>query len=177
MTNQDPANTNDPADQPAAQPAATPPAKSDRKAKLVFGLILLVAVVCVYSLQRTDPKMPGWGEHLSVALDQSAEENRRVLIFFANSPMGVTERKNIKRICGKSGNRKAIIDGNFIPVKVSLESLSSEIADRYKVGKLPTLMIISPAGKELNRHEGEIGEVAFRNGFLDLSKIETPESQ
>jgi len=126
-------------------------------------------------LQRSGPRLPGWGEDLDAALARAARENRRVLAFFMSEPPSATARwlaDNTLRM-----NRKAIAESRVVPVKVVLEtSLDSETAKRYEIRELPTLMVLSPSGKELNRRTGRVGEVEFRQGFLDLAVIKGPES-
>jgi len=98
-----------------------------------------------------------------------------VLAFFMSEPPSATARwlaDNTLRM-----NRKAIAESRVVPVKVVLEtSLDSETARRYEIRELPTLMVLSPSGKELNRRTGRVGEVEFRQGFLDLAVIKGPES-
>ena len=43
-----------------------------------------------------------------------------------------------------------------------------------KISSLPTFVLLSPEGKELNRREGFVGEVDFYKGFLDCSNVLKP---
>ncbi|MCJ7544903.1 MAG: hypothetical protein MUP47_10155, partial [Phycisphaerae bacterium] len=72
-------------------------------------------------------------------------------------------------------NAQAIKDGRFIAVMVKVRNLSrSNLASRYGIAKLPTLLVIGPDGAEKNRREGFIGEPEFRTGFLDCSQVVGP---
>ena len=68
--------------------------------------------------------------------------------------------------CGSAGSKQGL--------QGLTDGLSGDLAKRYKLTKLPTMVILDANGKELNRREGFIGEVEFRRGFLDLTKIEAP---
>jgi len=146
----------------------------ERWVKGVFLLITVVVVAAVVVMQRSGPSLPGWGDDLDAALAEAGRDDRRVLAFFMSDPPGATARwlaQNTLRM-----NHKAIEDSGVLPVKVVVAtSLQSEPARHYNVRKLPTLMVLSPTGEELNRRTGRVGEVEFRQGFLDLAVVKGPE--
>ncbi|MCK4602391.1 MAG: hypothetical protein KAU28_07980, partial [Phycisphaerae bacterium] len=111
---------------------------------------------------------------LDAAMEQAADEKRPLLVFFMGSPPSDTTHRLAKGTLGRPGNIRAIRKGDFLCI-VAKTSLKSDLATKYKITTLPTLLILSPAGKEQNRREGFIGEVDFRNGFLDLKKVNKPE--
>ena len=91
-----------------------------------------------------------------------------VVAFFVSSPPSETAKTIQRRRIPKRDNQKALKEGNFITVVVSLEDgLNSELAKKYEIKELPTLMVLKPDGTERNRHEGMIGEVNFRQDFLN----------
>jgi hypothetical protein len=155
-------------------PPTVAPRKStgaDRWVKLGF---LVVASGIVFFIWRSlrNPSMPGWGDDLDAALVQARAEKRRIVVFFMNRPPGELDRWNRDSIIRKPGNQQALRNGNFIRVTIQLPSdLQSEPAKRYKLKKLPTLILLGPDGKELNRREGRLGELDFRSGFLDCAKV------
>ena len=113
----------------------------------------LAAVVCLSQLRG--PMLPGWEDDLEAALKQGAQENRRVLILFLGDPPSQTTRGLAKRVLDQRASREAIQKGNFIRVRGKLQSsLKSSLAKKYRIRTLPSLVIISPEGKELNRREG-----------------------
>ena len=149
----------------------SPPEKSnrDRWVKIGFVVLLLVAVAAVFMIQRRGMEIKGWGKDLDAALKQAESENRLVVVFFVNSPPSTTA-KAIKKHKLKQGNEQGLKDGKFIPVIVELSSsLDSDIAKRYQVRELPTLMVLTSRGKERNRSVGNLGEVPFREQFLEYS--------
>jgi len=153
-----------------------PKSKSDRWVKISFLAVILIVGLVVWNWQRKPPELPGWGKDLPAALEQARAESRLLLVFFTNQTFGEAERFNVKTM-SQPANRKAIDEQNFIRVAFPLDTdLESKYAREYNVRVLPTLMILSPEGKELNRREGKVGEVPFRDGFLDLSDIRKPDA-
>ncbi len=159
-------------DQPADEQAKK--TKSDHKAKVVFLLIALVIGGGILLIQRRPPRLPkGWSEDLPVALEQARLENRRIVVVFMADPPSHIGRRMFSTTLAKSQNRKAITDGRFIPVRQLVKSAKSEIAKKYKVTHFPTTLILSPGGNELNRREKFIGEVPFRDRFLNMRILES----
>jgi len=145
----------------------------DRRAKLAFLAVAVVAAVCIYLLQREGPELKGWATDLDEALKQAKAENRRVLVFFTASPKSATARRLIRTTLAK--NAQMIARERVVKVNVSLDrELNSDLAVRYKISSLPTFVLLSPEGKELNRREGFVGEVPFHKGFLDCSQVNKP---
>jgi hypothetical protein len=153
------------------------PGKSARnqRTKIIFLIITAVAVLLVYRMQRTNPELKGWGKDLNAALAAASAEGRPLLVFFDSNPPSATGR-NLTATTFLM-NEKAIENGKFIKAAVSVDTgLKSDLAKRYQLRALPTTMILGPDGVEKNRREGKIGEVPFRNGFLDCTQVEGPEA-
>ncbi len=149
--------------------------KPDHRAKVVFLIIALVIGGGILLVQRKPPKLPaGWSEDLPAALKQARLENRRLMIVFMASPPSHIGRKMFDTTLSKRENKKALEDGRFIPVRQLIKSTESETAKEYKVTRFPTTLILGPGGNELNRRERFIGEVPFRDGFLNMRKLELP---
>jgi hypothetical protein len=158
-------------------PPAPGPRKSkgaDRWVKLGFLVVAAGIVVFIWWSLR-NPSMPGWDDDLDAALVQARDENRKVVVFFMSKPPGTIDRWNWDNILIKEGNQKALADGKFLRVKMQVSSdLQSEPAKRHKLKKLPTLILLGPDGKELNRREGKLGELDFRDGFLNCARVLPP---
>ncbi|MGB2821938.1 MAG: thioredoxin family protein [Phycisphaerae bacterium] len=163
----------EPADDSGKRPAKR---ASDYRVKLAFLAAAIAAGVAIYFyLQRGKMILRTWPDDLPKALQQARKEDRRLLLFFMSSPPGETTKQMAATTLKKPHNRKAIAEGNFIAVKVVVDtSLKSDVARRHKIGTLPTMLILSPAGEELNRREGMIGEVQFREGFLSCKQVVKP---
>ena len=116
-----------------------------------------------------------WPKGLPEKLQQAKQEDRRVLAFFVAHPPGQTTRQMVRTTLAKRKNRDAITEGNYIRVRQQLdESLDSELAQRYQITRLPTMLILAPDGTELNRREGFVGEVEFRTAFLTGDVVRKP---
>lgn len=147
----------------------------NRKAKLVFLALAVGLAVVVWLSQLRGPMLPGWEDDLEAALKRGAQENRRVLILFLGDPPNQTTRGLAKKVLDQPASREAIQKGNFIRVRAELQSsLKSSLAKKYRIRTLPSLVIISPEGKELNRREGNVGFADFWGDFLNCTRIVKP---
>ena len=153
------------------QIAATGSSTGDRRIKIAFLAVLAVAAVLVYVLlQRRTPGF-NWPKNLNKAVEQGRARQHKVLVFFTASPKSATAKRLIQTTLAK--NAGMIAKEQLITVNVSVV-LNSDPAARYKISSLPTFVLLSPEGKELNRREGFVGEVSFHKGFLDCSKVVKP---
>jgi len=138
---------------------------TDRWVKIGFIGVLVAVGLAVYMMQRRGPQLRGWGEDLPSALAQAQEEGRKVLLLAMSHPPSQIGRTLATTTIPKNG--KAIKEQNLILVKITLSSsLRSATATQYRIKRLPTMLLLDPKGNELSRREGAIGEVEFRNNFL-----------
>ncbi len=151
------------------QPAGTKQ-RIDR-GKLIFGIVIAVAVVAVYMFQRSGAELPKWPGDLAAALAQAEKEDRKILVFFAADPPSTTARnmstKTLKH------NAKNIKTRKLICVLVRAKQ-DNELTKRYKISskKLPVFLLLDSKGKELNRRSGFVGQTAFGGGFLDCQEVQ-----
>ena len=150
------------------------PAETKRRkdrGKLVFLAVVTVAVAVVYLFQQSGAELPDWPNDLSEALTKAKREDRKVLVFFvANPPSTNARRMSTKTL---KMNRKHIKEGKFITVLIQVKR-TEEPAKRYNIQEFPTFLLLDAQGKELNRRIGFVGEMAFRQGFLDCSEVQAP---
>lgn len=160
----------------ASQPPEQARTRGTRRGKLIFlGVALAGAAVVFFFIQRRPPPLPGWGSDLQAALGRAATENRRLLVFFMDSPPSSTAHRLAKVPLGKKANRQALEKGNFLLVKVTMDRIArKKWSERFNITKLPTLLILAPDGEELNRRQGYVGEVAFRSEFLNCKVVQKP---
>ena len=160
--------------QSTKSPQPTQAGKSDRWVKVGFVIVAVVIGTMIYKYLQTETFMKGWPEDLNAALADAKQTNRRVLAVFVSNPPNEEAVQNAKIALGKPQNQQAIQKGGFARVKVVVNSLDSDLARRHHLTRLPTIVVLAPDGKELNRREGVVGEVPFLHGFLDLTEIELP---
>jgi len=115
-------------------------------------------------------ELPDWPGDLSAALTKAKQEDRKVLVFFANNPPSTNARRMSTMTLSK--NSKHIERGKFITVLIQTGK-ADDPAKQYSISDFPTFLLLDAQGKELNRRVGFVGEVAFRNGFLDCSEVQT----
>ena len=148
--------------------------KSDRWVKIGFIIVAVVISAVIWKYRQTETFLKDWPEDLNAALADANQTNRRVLAVFISNPPNAEAVENAEYALAKPKNKQAIQDGKFARVKVTVNSLDSDLARRYKLTHLPTMLILDAKGGELNRREGVVGEVPFLHGFLDLTDIEAP---
>jgi len=142
-------------------------ARRDRIVKLVFLAVIIAAACGVYVLQTRTPDTfeTDWPAGLDEALARAKTTGRNVVVFFIRESPGDVTRRLLKTTLRRPANKQAVKE--FIPVgeKVSIAP-PDELAKRYKITALPTMLVLDADGNELSRAEGFIGEVAFRQNFL-----------
>ncbi len=177
----------EPQQEPAQTPTQTPqqarPAKSkaDRWVKLGFLAVVLVLGFWLWQQGRKGADL-GWpivtGEKaFQEKLDEAKKDTRSVVVYFTSNPRSLDGNENVGYI-RKGQNHKAIEKGNYLCVEVKLpDALKTDLAKRYNITKLPTMLRLDSDGKELNRRIGRIGQLDFRRGFLDRSRVIRPDDQ
>ena len=149
----------------------------DRKGKRLFLVIAIIVVAGVYYLTSRGPSWSDWEEDLDAAMKEAAKDDRPLLVFFTASRPGQITRRMLDTTLAKPHNKQAVNSGGFIRVHVATPSrMDSAEATRFKIKKLPTMLILGPDGAERNRREGEdiIPELPFRHGFLDCTDVRKP---
>ncbi len=159
-----------------AQPGETQSKNAaDHRIKVIFVVILIAAGFAIYMMQHKGLKLKGWNTSIDKALVQAKTERRKVLVLFVSDSPSSTARRITTTTLAVKQNRQAIEKGKFIKVLIEIDSPNSELATRFKIKQFPTMLILSRYGRELNRREGFIGEVPFRDGFLDLTDVQKPQ--
>lgn len=162
-------------DSPQADTASpSSPRQKDKIGKLGFALVALVGLAIIYMFQRS-PASPldKWGTSLNDALAQAKVDNRKVVALFTEPTPNHDEINLGKTTLAKEKNIIALREGRFITVRIKLnKDLTSADAKKYRIKKLPTMLLLDPFGRELNRREGFVGEMDFRSGFLDAKDVQ-----
>ena len=140
---------------------------------MVFLAVAMAVVAAVYFMQLRGPQLESWGSDLDQALTQARAEKRKVLVFFTVSLKSEKAKKLINLTLAH--NRRNIDNMGLIKVNLNLDvRLQSKTAERYKISRLPTFLLLSPQGSELNRREGFVSVQGFRDEFLSCEKIIRP---
>ena len=133
---------------------------TDRWVKLGFLAVVLIVAAVIYIRGRTGISPgQGWRSDLEAVLADAKKSNRPVLVLFRLEALDedtsfVTGEKGLKQ---PSVNR-AVKEGNYLCVEVRLDGgLASTVAVKYKLKKLPTVIVLSPEGKVLRRESGRVG--------------------
>ncbi len=142
--------------------------KARDRGKLIFLGVFILAVILVYITQQSGAALSDWPGDLQAALTKAKKEDRKVLVFFADKRPSTTARNMSTRTLKKNG--KHISNRKLITVLLKVDK-TGESAQRYRIRTLPTFILLDSEGKELNRRVGFVGEVSFRNDFLDCGKV------
>ena len=142
------------------------PAKSarDRYVKLGFLVVALLIVGGLIILPHLTKPLRGWDDDLDAALEQAAAEDRKIVAVLYDTP----QNQNYDRLRGilqKGGNIEALEAADVIRVHARVDK-DDALVRRFKVTTFPTTLLIGPDGKVITRWTGYIGEVAFRQNFL-----------
>lgn len=133
---------------------------TDRWVKLGFLAVVVIVAAAIYIRGRagTSPGQ-GWRSDLEAALAEAKKSDRPVLVLFR--PEALDEDTNF--VMGEKGLRQASVNravkgGNYLCVEVKLDAaLTSTAAVKYKLTKLPTVIVLSPEGEVLQRESGRVG--------------------
>ena len=133
---------------------------TDRWVKLGFLAVVVIVAAAIYIRGRTGTT-PGqrWRSDLQAALAEAEKSNRPVLVLFRGEALDedtnfITGEKGLKQ----PSVERAVERGNYLCVEVRLDrALTSAAAVKYKLKKLPTVIVLSAKGKVLQRDFGRVG--------------------
>jgi len=125
--------------------------------KAITNLALFtVAAVAMVGSAFAEP-LKGWSEDLEKALEQAKKENKSVLVEFTGSDWCPPCKMMRKEVFSKDEFVKAA-SKNFILVEIDMPRDNKEVAKKnepmvkkYKVDGFPTVILLSPEGKEFSR--------------------------
>jgi len=160
--------------------AACSKAGKDRLGKTVFVLLAVGIGLAVYfGYGRGQTLLPSWPTDIDQALAQAKTEDRRIVALFLTMPPDETTVRLVHDTISKEPNPQNLDKGRFLRVRVKVGSVANDATcKRFGVTRLPTLLILGPDGKELNRREGSatLGQMPFSEGFLDLKDVRKAEA-
>lgn len=133
---------------------------TDRWVKLGFLAVVVIVGAAIYIRHGVGVSSgKAWRSDLDATLAEARKSNRPVLVLFR--PKALDEDTNFVR--GEKGLtcpsvRTAVENGNYLCVEVRLErALTSTTAVKYKLKKLPTVIVLSAGGNVLQRESGRVG--------------------
>ena len=154
-------------EQPDTQPEAKPRGKLG---KVIFILLALAVVTMIVMKNRTLPPPKGWiNNDLTTALAKAEEQGRNIVILFVQTPPSKEDIRIRNTTLSKAGNIEAIAEHDLVAVMVRAGTGNRDtLFEEYGLSRedLPAMIILSPTGRELGRHNGFIGELNFRDEFL-----------
>lgn len=99
----------------------------------------------------------GWTTDLTKALEQAKAENKSVLVEFTGSdwcPPCMAMRKNVfskKEFVDAASKKFVLVEVDFPKGDPAVEAKNEPLAEKYKIEGFPTVLLLTPAGKEFSR--------------------------
>jgi hypothetical protein len=120
--------------------------------------------VGVYLAQLRPPTLgTNWSTDLEGTLEQARRERRFVLVLFRCEPADDATAWLIRNSLKHSIVTKALEGGGQLCASVQVDrELTSELARKYALKSLPTVMTLSPEGRPLNSQSGRVGPAAIQ---------------
>ena len=123
---------------------------------LLVGVMLLAGVyLWTTHRQSSAPAMPSavpWIESYDAAVARATERHQPVLVAFKASWCGPCKWMD-REVFAKPEAAKLL--QSWVPVHIDIDK-HSEIADRYQIHGVPTFIVLSPSGKEIDRIDGAL---------------------
>lgn len=119
-------------------------------ASVAAGACLLAGAACAEALE-------GWGTDLDKALEQAKKDNKPVLVEFTGSdwcPPCMMMRKEVfskKSFVDKASKDFILVELDFPKKDKELAEKNQPLAQKYKIGGFPTVILLRPDGKEFDR--------------------------
>ena len=143
-------------EQPESSVSKHHKSKKDKWVKFGFLILVVVLVIYIQYSQRQGPKLDGWREDLTGALEHAKRENAPILVFFMSRPPGEIDHFIANTTI--KNNAAALKESGCILVRIAVSSTSSDIAKQYDLTSTPTLMLLDSTGKEISRRTDRVPE-------------------
>jgi hypothetical protein len=161
-------------DEATGAPKDPAKARKDRRVKIAFLAVTVIAVALVYYNQRNPPVLPLWSEDLSGSLRAAEAQKRKVIVLFLPAVLGEADRR---WLVGNTieKNEGRIDKGQFLRVKIAV-SADVDIAPvrDYGIKEVPTILMLGPDGKEVKRLQGSQGRIAETDFTTFLVEANSP---
>jgi thiol:disulfide interchange protein len=122
---------------------------------ILLGLLVLVGIVLLVNRQASQPAAPAsfaWVEDYDAAVAMAAQKNEPVLLAFKATWCGPCKQMDAEVFSKPAAAR---LLANWVAVHIDLDQ-NSELARKYQVSGVPTFIVLSPAGKEVDRTDGRL---------------------
>jgi len=116
---------------------------------ILWGGLIALGVLYLYS-NRTSPAAFQWVTDPSAGLAQAKQTGRPLLMDFYADWCGVCKAMD-REVYSRRDVARAVKD--WIPVRVNVDR-HSDLAEMYNIEALPTVVLLSPDGKVIDRREG-----------------------
>jgi thiol:disulfide interchange protein len=125
--------------------------------KAITRLAYFAAGVAALTASAFATPLEGWTTDLDKALEKAKAENKSVLVEFTGSdwcPPCMMMRKNVfskKEFVDAASKKFILVELDFPKGEPEVKKKNEPIAEKYKIEGFPTVILLSPDGKEFNR--------------------------
>jgi hypothetical protein len=149
-----------PANSSQAKSSAGDARAKDKRIKTVFLAATIIVAALIYLLVQTRPsKVSSWPQDAEAQVAAAKKDGRPVVLVFMSDVADATSEHMAKKSLNEPLVLKALTETSvhYAMVVTNLRN-PPPLAKEYKITKLPTVLKLSPAGRELKRREDFIGE-------------------
>ena len=152
-------------------PSLTPKEKSQRRAKMIFGLVALLAMLGIWLMQRNAIPQTQWSRDLPSALQLAKARDTKVLVLFtaATITAGSDDAFALEMVINRPVTKTALEKLGYVCVQLDTQNNADE-ARRYDVTRTPTYLLLSADGTKLKSFTGKTNDVSFCTEFLGYSE-------
>lgn len=136
--------------------------------RYAFIALLIIVVIAVWWSQRRDPALDGWLRDYDEAAQLASENDRRILVFFTETPMNARDRESVTQVLADNNIQAVLERKNVVRVHLSLNRDADE-AQRLGIDSTPAYVLLSPEGEPIRDHQGYLRAEALRAEFLEPS--------
>ena len=120
--------------------------------------LLLLSLFALTACSQAGEPLAGWTTDYEAALKAAKRDNKPLLLDFGATWCGPC--KKLEATTFRDKDVAATIESGFVAVKIDVDQ-NRALTDRHQVTSFPTLVILSPDGREIARRSGYIEAEAF----------------
>jgi len=137
---------------------------------LWIGILVFIIIFIYANRSASTPASFDWNVNLQQELTQASETNRPILVNFHATWCGPCKMMD-REVFSRAEVGEAL--ANWIPVSIDVDE-DPKTSDVFGIQSMPTLVILSPHGKELARHEGTMSVQEFLRFIRSAEKELSP---
>ncbi len=130
--------------------------------RLLAAMVVLIVLFVAWKVAVPSYSLDGWHHNIDSALDEAEMSGRPIYILYTAD--WCPPCRQFKSSVLADSEIASYLESNYVRVKIDLSDRFGEnnrIADKYSVHAVPTMMIYSDTGQEIDRHQGGMDRYVF----------------